>query len=208
MAHMLSDLEEKLLGKIREEEEEIKNVKNRCSQLEGKAEILENLAKIQERKADDVEQYGRRLCLPVDDTPLRSSETPKDIEYKLHKEFEKMRLQLPEEAMDRAHSVGKRCEVKEEDEDGVVTGDTKQQVNVKFTSWTHRTLVYKNRKKSNNFRFKIDLTKRRLGLPSHARWLIKDYHGTDYAITHINCRLDLKIHDGGFRAFNSETELA
>ena len=66
MAHMLSDLEEKLLGKIREQEEEIKSIKNRCSQLEGRLPILENLGKIQ------------------------SIETPMDIEYVLHSEFEKM----------------------------------------------------------------------------------------------------------------------
>ena len=45
-----------------------------------------------------------------------------------------MGLKLPEEAIDRAHRVGKRYEVEEEDEDGVVTGVTKQQVIVRFTS--------------------------------------------------------------------------
>ena len=134
MAHMLSDLEEKLLGKIRKQEEEINSIINRCSQLEGRVAILENLAKIQERKADDVQQYGRRLYLLVDDIPLRSSETPKHIEHELHREFEKMGLQLPEEAIDRAHRVSKRYEVEEKDEDGVVTGLTKQQVIVRFAS--------------------------------------------------------------------------
>ena len=52
-----------------------------------------------------------------------------------------MGLQLPEKASDTAHRVSKRYEVKEEDEDGVVTKVTKQQVIVRFTSWTHRTLV-------------------------------------------------------------------
>ena len=99
-----------------------------------------------------------------------------------------MGLQLPEKAIDRAHRVGKRYEDEEEDKDGVVTGVTKQQVIVRFTSWTHRTLVYKNRRKSKNFRFKIDLAKRRLGLPSHARRVIKYYQGTDYAF-HDVCKL-------------------
>ena len=84
----------------------------------------------------------------------------------------------------------------------------RQQVIVRFTSWTHKTLMYKNCKKSKNFRFNIDLTKRRLGLLSHIRQLIKDYQGIDYAFSDVNCRLDLKIHDGGFRAFNLEAELA
>ena len=63
-----------------------------------------------------------------------------------------MGLQLPEEASDTAHRVGKRYEVEEEDGDDVVTKVTKQQVIVRFTSWTHRTLVYKNYTKSKNFR--------------------------------------------------------
>ena len=208
MAQMISDLEEKLLGKIKEQEEKIKNVKSICSQLEGRVAILENLAKIQERKADDVEQYGRRLCLRVDNFPLRANETPKGIEHELHREFTNMGLKQPEEAIDMAHRVGKRYEVEEEDEDGVVTGVTKQQVIVRFTSWTHRTLVYRSRKKSKNFKFKIDLTKRRMGLLSHARRLIKDIQGIDYAFSDVNCRLNLKLCGGPFRAFNSETELA
>ena len=36
-----------------------------------------------------------------------------------------MGLQLPEETIDRAHRVGKRYKIEEEDEDGVVTGVTK-----------------------------------------------------------------------------------
>ena len=51
-----------------------------------------------------------------------------------------MGLKLPEEATDRAHRVGKRYKVEEEDENGMVTGVTKQLVIVRFTSWTHRTL--------------------------------------------------------------------
>ena len=90
-----------------------------------------------EEEAEDVQQYGRRLCLRVDDIPLRSIETPTDIEYVLHSEFEKMWLQLPEEATDKAHRVGKRYKV--EDEYGMVTGITRQQVIVRFTNWTHRT---------------------------------------------------------------------
>ena len=77
------------MGKTREQGEEIKSIKNRCSQPEGRVAILENLANIQGRKADDMEQYGRRLCPRVDDIPLRSSETTKDIKHELHKEFEK-----------------------------------------------------------------------------------------------------------------------
>ena len=58
-----------------------------------------------------------------------------------------MGLKLPEEAIDIAPRVGKRYEVEEEDEDGVVTGVTKQQVIVRFTSWTPGTLAYRSRKK-------------------------------------------------------------
>ena len=202
---MISDLEGKLLGKIKEQDEGLRTSR---ADLEGRVAILENLVKIQERKVDDVEQYGRRLCLRVDDVPLRASETPKYIEHELHGEFVNMGLKLPEEVIDRAHRVGKRYEVDEENEDGVVTGVTKQQVIVRFTSWTHRTLVYRSCKKSKNFKFKIDLTKRRMGLLSHARRLIKDVQGIDYAFSDVNCRLNLKLCDGPFRAFNSETELA
>ena len=85
------------------------------------------------------------------------------MEDELRKEFNSMEVSIPHHAVDRAHRIGEKFEVQNEDEDGNVTGLTvKQQVIVKFTSWRYRTKVYRKRRSSKKFRFKIDLTERRL----------------------------------------------
>ena len=119
-----------------------------------------------------------------------------------------MGVELPEDATDRAHRIGKKYDVEVEQEDGTVKGVTKQQVIVRFSSWKHRTLVYRNRKKSKNLRVKIDLTKRRLALLSHARDITKGIERTEYVFCEVNCRPNVKLRYGRFRAFNSQTELA
>ena len=63
MAKHIDLLETKLVKKINEQAAEIDQPKSRHSHLEGRVAILENLVKLQEIKTDDVEQYGRRLCL-------------------------------------------------------------------------------------------------------------------------------------------------
>ena len=51
-----------------------------------------------------------------------------------------MELDLPEFSVDRAHRIGRKFEVKEEDENGVVTEVfIRQQVIVRFMSWKSRT---------------------------------------------------------------------
>ena len=44
--------------------------------MEGRVAILEHLVKVQEILCDDIEQYGRRLCLRVDDMLIIQNEFP------------------------------------------------------------------------------------------------------------------------------------
>ena len=120
-----------------------------------------------------------------------------------------MGLDLPEFSVDRAHRIGRKFQVEEEDENGVVTGvSIRQQVIVRFTSWKSRTSVYRNQKKSKSLRYKVDLTKRRVNLLAKARQSTKQMDGIDYVFADINCRPNVKFNDRKFRVFNSETELA
>ena len=68
--------------------------------------MLENLLQFREIQADDMEQYGRRLCLRVDNVPVK--ETPKDLEDAVLKDFESMGLDLPEFSVDRVHRIGRK----------------------------------------------------------------------------------------------------
>ena len=158
--------------------------------------ILENLVQTLERKTDDVEQYGRRLCLRIDNIPIGEGENPKVIEQELQKEFADMGVELPVDAIDRAHRIGKKYDIEVEEVDGTTTEVTKQQVIVRFSSWKYRTLVYRNRNKSKKVRIKIDLTKRRLELLSYARDIMKGVEGIEYVFCDVNCRLNVKLSNG------------
>ena len=73
--------------------------------------MSEYLVKVQEAKYDDIEQYGRRLCLRVNDVPLTKDETSPEVEDKLREEFINMGINLPENAIDRAHRIGGKYQV-------------------------------------------------------------------------------------------------
>ena len=98
--------------------------------MEGRVAILENLGQLREVQTVDIEQYRKRLCLRGDNVPVKEEETPKD----LAKDFERMGLDLPEFSVDRAHRIGRKFEVEEEDEnEGITEVSIRQQVNVRFT---------------------------------------------------------------------------
>ena len=211
MTKLISGLEDKLVKKIIEQGREIDKLKLSNGQLEGKVAILEYLVKVQEAKYDDIEQYGRRLCLRVNDVPLTKDEASQEVEDKLKEEFINMGLNLPENAIDRAHRIGRKyqVQVQQESDDGNETGViTKQQVIIRFTSWRFITEVHKKRKNSKKFKFKMDLTKRRFMLLKNAIQATKDIEAVDYIFCDINCRLNIKFVDGRVRAFNSENEMA
>ena len=83
MSNHIQKLEDKLISKLENQAKEIKNLRRRHNELEGRLAVLENLVKLQEIKSDDVEQYSRRLCFRVNDIPLKSAETDRDLENQL-----------------------------------------------------------------------------------------------------------------------------
>ena len=87
VTNLLNGPEEKLLKNMEGQAEELKDLKRKTDHLEGRVAILENLVQTLERKTDDVEQYGRRLCLQIDNIPTSEGENPKVIEQELQKEF-------------------------------------------------------------------------------------------------------------------------
>ena len=87
MKELIKGLEDKLFKKMNDQVKEIENLRNRYSHLEGRVAILEHLVKVQEMQCDGIEQYGRSLCLRVDDMPIVQNETPYTVEEELRKEL-------------------------------------------------------------------------------------------------------------------------
>ena len=59
-----------LIDEIKKKDEKIQNLENRVEILESKVSVLQNTVNLLERKADDNEQYSRRLCLRISGIPV------------------------------------------------------------------------------------------------------------------------------------------
>ena len=137
---------------------------------------------------DDGEQYRRRICLRIDGIPLPANgreETPEEIRETVKKVIKEVGASVPDDAIDRAHRIGK---------DKIVEGKRNRQVIVRFVSFHYRSLIYKARKNSKKYRIYLDLTKNRSYLLSKANELIKQKKLKDsFAFADLNCRLCLKL---------------
>lgn len=198
MDKLQQNIEDVINKKIAEATEPLKQ---QISALEGKLEIFQSHLLELEVRLDDAEQYSRRSCLRIFGVPLPANgkESNNDCVAIAKEIFEEMEVAVPDDAIDRIHRIGK----KEKNAAGIL----EQPLIIKFTSWKHRTAVYKGRKKLESQRILLDLTPRRAKLLSRARLLVKDNSSVDYSFVDVNCRLGIKTKSGDFKFFNSEQQL-
>ena len=125
-----------------------------------KEEFDETVLKLQEwmtmleHEKDDLEMYDRRVCVRIDDVPVESEETAESVFEKVGKFLGEACPGVPVSCIDRAHRIGseyksyrnkKKC----------------CSIIVRFMSFRHRTMFYRNRKRLKDVRIKLDLTKRK-----------------------------------------------
>ena len=101
---------------------------------------------------EELEQYGRRLFLRIDGFPLNNNETSKDVLYSINDLFELLEVNIPDVVVDHKHNIGfiykeyainKNCK-------GII---------VRFTTFRHRTMLYRVRSKLKGVKVRLDLTK-------------------------------------------------
>ena len=63
-------------------------------------------------------------------------------------------------------------------------------------------------KKSKSYRYRVDLTRRRLNLLHKAREMAKGITAVEFTFSDVNCRLAFRLNTGDFKFFNSEIEVA
>ena len=171
-----------------------------------KEEFDETVIKLQERittpeqEKDDLEQYGRRVCVRIDDVPVESEETAESIFEKVGKLLGEACPDVPVSCTDRAHRIGseyksyrnkKKC----------------CSIIVRFMSFRHRTMFYRNRKRLKDVRIKLDLTKRRYKILKDAIDLAKEHPDLNYVYADVNCRLKVVFKDGSSNFFNDIHDL-
>ena len=116
-----------------------------------------------DKKVDELEQYGRRVCLHIEGVEHKVNEESEEVLEKVIHIVKEAEAEIPESVFDRAHCIGPIYT----DNDA---GKKMQSITVRFTTFRHRTLFYKNRKKIKlGARIRLDLTKDRYNLLVSAR---------------------------------------
>ena len=104
---------------------------------------------------EELEQYGRGLCLRINGIAVKLDEASDDVLKYVKEMFDESELDIPETVIDRAHWIGPEYS-------NYKTNRKCKVIIVTFTMFRHRTLVYQARKKiRNNVKIRLDLTKTR-----------------------------------------------
>ena len=145
---------------------------------------------------DEREQYTRRQCLRINGVPTSPNETADDCLKQVINVFKDSGVAVPEVVLDRAHRIGR-------------PNGKSRPIIVKFSTWRHRTCVYRARKHiREKFGFSVqpDLTKSRLDLLTKVKELCKESNEAEYAFADVKCSLCLKMRGHGIKFFRNMEE--
>ena len=142
------------------------------------------------RENEELEHYGRRLCVRIDGIPLVENETSDEVLDKVMSLMEEAECDILEVVIDRAHRIGK----------GYVEKNSKKlckNIIVRFSTFRHRTKFYRSTSKlKNNVKAKLDLTKSRYTIFTKAIETAKQSNVVYYVMVDINCRLKVVFKNG------------
>ena len=83
---------------------------------------------------DELEQYGRQLCIRIDGVPVAENETSNDVLQNVKSIIEESSSEIPDVAIDRAHRIGKTYTDK-------TSGVKWKSIIVWFMTFRHRTVL-------------------------------------------------------------------
>ena len=168
----------------KEDVSELKSIIERqnvtIKRLEEKVESLENQMEILKYELDDKEQYQRRTSLRLFNVPQEKDENSDSCREKVIKLIQDEKLDIPLDAVDRAHRVGKK-----------ERGKSAPMI-VKFSTFRSRTIFFRSRvvlKKNHSITTQLDLTQRRLSTLKKARNLVESSPKVKFVCANINCEL-------------------
>ena len=201
ISKVLDIIEERFENKFRKQQSQINNLQTRIALLEKKAEFNHHLAKLNERKIDDGEQFSKRINLKIEGVSLEINETSATLMEKIQSEIDKLGLQIPHNAYDRCHRDGPLKTYK---------GKKQQSILLKMKYWSDRDAIYANRKKL-VFNVYPHLTARRSEILYFAKDQVNSAdpslnRNIDFVFVDRICRLMVRTKSGKFYGFNSENE--
>ena len=181
---LLSELKDQIKKEV---SEAIKTEIKKREELESTVSLLQEHVKnfqkqvsILECKNEELEQYGRRCCLRIEGVPSVENESSDDVLGKVKSLITESGCEIPDVVIDRAHRIGRGYKDK-------TRNVPCKSIIVRFSTFRHRTLFYRNRNKLKNAKVRLDLTKKRYKIFTDAIDFVKAYKNVDYVIIDINC---------------------
>ena len=136
---LVSDLKKEIMNEVKailiEKDKEIEALKSQVILLQNHVSTVKHAF---DKKVDELEQYGRRVCLCIEGVEHKVNEKSEEILGKVINVIKESEAEIPESVLDRAHRIGPTY---------TDTGKKMQSILVRFTTFRHRTLFYINRKK-------------------------------------------------------------
>ena len=126
----------------------------------------------------------------------KKKEDANDVLNQVHDLFKEAEVEFPDAFLDRTHRIS------EENNYAIV----------RFTTFRHRALFYRNRIKLRNQSIHLDLTKSPVSLLNEARKLTEDNEGIVFCYADINCRCKLRFKNKDYffriiRSFNHQKQI-
>ena len=158
-------------------------MEDRLDILESKLVLLGNL----DKRIDDGKQYSRRHCLRLLNVTLPPDGAKEDCLEKVDELIKEVNCWVSVESVNRAHRIGRVST------DG--NGVSKLQIIVRFKTFSERTRFYKARRKVNNVKIRLDLTRQRLHQSHKAEEYKRNNDNAEFVFADINCNLAAKLSD-------------
>ena len=180
------------------EKKTTRKYEHKITQLEAQISVNQKVVSTLKHAINKSEQYSRRTSLRIYDVPRAVNEKASDClqtVMNIVKDPE-IDINIPVAVIDRAHRVGKG------------RGSKPPPIIVKFSTFRHRTEVYRARQKiSDQFKCVVglDLTKENVDLLNEAKKLVKEMtteSPIDYIFADINCQLMVKTISGQYLRFD------
>ena len=193
------DLKRDMIAELREivhkQNDKIDVLENSVCMLQQQIASLKEVNIVNSRKQNDIEQYGRRLCLRIQGIEEQDNETAEDVFSKVEEIIKESECVIPSNVIDRAHRIGSKPE-----------GKNGKSVIVRFTTFRHRTLLYRARKRL-NVKISLDLTTSRYILWRKAIDLVENKENVKFVYADINCRLKVRFENDTEQFFSTISEL-
>ena len=181
--------EKRLPNKFKMKLSHCKHLESENQMLKHQVSELKRLNISNQNNHEELEQYGRRLCLRIDGVPTKANESSDDALDSVKSLFKEAKVDIPESIIDRANRIGSRYQ-------DASSNNYCKSIIIRFTTFRHITMFYRAKNKlKRGVKIKLDLTKSRYNLLKRANDHVKEVPSMKFCYADINCRLKVKFND-------------